>query len=655
MKIKKFLSIILAVTLLFSIPVFSVQAEDEAPAAPSFLSASGEGLYAHAVTQSADTEAWACWQSPEDEDGVIDDPLTRYFFMPSSADGSKAEIYNGFSTAVTVNGTSIEPSKTAVVDYEVGTAYNVTVKSDTYRLTFMVSTAEAAIYANNVNADGKGTPLYEYLKTDKELSAAANGAVVTSDGKIDNTAIKKIKGRGNTTWSKAKKPFNITYSSAVSIGGMEKGKKFSLLANYQDASLARNRILYDLSDAVDMPYASDSRFVDFYINGKYYGSYQCAQKIEVGKSDLVNDIPDNDYKTQDGALASEFSFCIEIDPSFSEKDYHTSTSGNEITIKSPELSSTDPLYEDVKTKIKNRVAAMLVKLSASTATYETLSQSIDVDSFAKIFLINELGKNWDSGVSSFYMVYKQSPDGVWRFYASPVWDYDNSLGNCVGIEGDLNNMGVSDYTEYTGWWCKYKGKRARDNVSNNIMNKCANNIAITKRAAEIWVERFMPQIKAFTNNDTTTGELYSASGYYGLIAGSADMNYTRGWRLNTGSWISDHSFLKKAQFKLGKYTVDEATRYYDSDFEDEYNYMIDWMTSRAAWLTNEFYKKYPAFKGDVNSDVKVNINDVTEIQYALVDKPMPDYIDYFADYNEDGVVNINDATDIQIYIAKKQT
>ncbi|MBQ7504469.1 MAG: CotH kinase family protein [Ruminococcus sp.] len=654
MKTKKLSAILLTMTLLLSIPVFSVQAEDSVSAVPSFLSASGEGLYAHAVARSADAEAWACWQCAEDEDGAVEDSQTKYFFMPSSADGKKAEIYNGFSTAIEVNGTSIEPSQTGIVDYEANTSYNVTVDSETYRLIFKVSTAEAAIYANNADADGKGTPLYDYIKDDKSISAAAKGAIVTGDGKIDNTAIKKIKGRGNTTWSKAKKPFNITYSSAVSIAGMDKGKKFSLLANYQDASLARNRILYDLSDAVDMPYASDSRFVDFYINGKYYGSYQCAQKIEVGKSDLVNDIPDNDYLASDGTPASEFSFCIEIDPSFAEDDYHTSASGNEITIKSPELSSSDPLYEDVKTKIKNRFAAMFSKLGSSSATYESLSQSIDIDSFAKMFLINELGKNWDSGVSSFFMVYKQSPDGKWRFYASPVWDYDNSLGNCVGIERDLSNMGVSDYNEYSGWWCKYKGKRARDTTSNNIMNKCANNSVVTNRAAEIWLEKFLPQINAFQNTDSTSGEFYSASGYYGLLSGTADMNYTRGWLLNTGSWISDHSSLKKAKFALGKYTVDTTATHYASDFEGEYNYMVDWKASRAAWLTNEFYKTHPEIKGDVNSDLKVNINDVTEIQYTLVDKTMPDYIDCFADFNEDGVININDATDIQIYIARKQ-
>ena len=101
----------------------------------------------------------------------------------------------------------------------------------------MKSNAEAAIYVNNTNADGNGNGLMMYLNADKSRSAKATGAIVDSKGNIDNTDIKKIKGRGNTTWDKPKKAYNITYSDAVSIAGMKKGKKYSILANYQDDSL----------------------------------------------------------------------------------------------------------------------------------------------------------------------------------------------------------------------------------------------------------------------------------------------------------------------------------------------------------------------------------------------------------------------------------
>ena len=103
------------------------------------------------------------------------------------------------------------------------------------------------------------------------------------------------------------------------------------------------------------------------------------------------------------------------------------------------------------------------------APFPTPSVYADVDSLAKIYLINELGKNWDAGVSSLYFVYKQDSNGQYKFFASPVWDYDNSLGNAVGVESELDSIGVTDYEEYTGWWCMYKGRPSPRNC-NNIMN-----------------------------------------------------------------------------------------------------------------------------------------------------------------------------------------
>lgn len=60
---------------------------------------------------------------------------------------------------------------------------------------------------------------------------------------------------------------------------MDKCKKFSMLANYQDDSLSRNRFLYDLSDAVDMPYASDSRYVDFTLTAIIGVHIRCAKRL----------------------------------------------------------------------------------------------------------------------------------------------------------------------------------------------------------------------------------------------------------------------------------------------------------------------------------------------------------------------------------------
>lgn len=286
---KKAISIVLAGLITAgSMSALSVSAVEETSPTLSFKTQNA--LYAHAVSGSADSDAWVAWQCEHNEYMNEINANQKYFFLPSSVSSTSVELYNAYSNNVTVNNVTIPSGESREVSYTIDKSTSVSAGGKTYSLTFLKSSAESAIYVNNSNADGNGSELISYLSEDKSNSASATGAIVDRNGKIDNTSIKKIKGRGNSTWVKAKKPFNITYSDKVSIGGMAKSKKFSLLANYQDDSLTRNRFLYDLADAVNIPYASDSRYVDFYSDGFYWGSYQMTEKIEVGKNALINDI-----------------------------------------------------------------------------------------------------------------------------------------------------------------------------------------------------------------------------------------------------------------------------------------------------------------------------------------------------------------------------
>lgn len=618
-----------------------------------------DALYVHAVAGSEDKEAWQAWQSEHDEDFNEINSNVKYFFLPSSANNEEVEIFNAYSKTVKIGETTIDSDKSAIIEYSTDTPMSVSANGKTYTLKFMKSNAEAAIYVNNTNADGNGTELMTYLNDDKSRSAKASGAIVDADGTIDNTAIKKIKGRGNTTWAKPKKAYNITYSSTVSVAGMDKGKKYSLLANYQDDSLSRNRFLYDLSDAVGMPYASDSRYVDFYANGYYWGSYLMTEKIETGKNSLIDDFSEDDYLNADGTVKEDFPFLCEIDASAKEGDdyYFESSSGNKVTIKSPELEVGDPGYNEV-------IEYVQTKFDTLFSTVKNISKDpsdiVDVDSLAKIYLINELGKNWDSGVSSLFFTYKQDVDGNYKFFASPVWDYDNALGNAVGVEYELKNIGVSDYEEYSGWWCKFKGRKSGSRTTSNIMNYIARNKAVLSTATQVWFEEFVPAINHFEGTKTNSvinNELYIADNYYSLISNSADMNYQSGWLLDTSDWISDHTSLKVAHFDLStmKYTVDNKATSYENTFEGMYNYCVDWMTSRAAWLSSEMADDYTPTEyknGDINLDGEVNITDSTIIQkYACGLEQLTALQADVGDVNNDGIINVMDSTEIQKYIA----
>ncbi len=649
---KKLLSVLLAALLLIgTVSVVGVSAAEEKGAPSAY--ATEPALYVHAVMDSADTEAWHAWQSVHDEDFEVAKPNEKYFFLPSSVGKTTIDVYNGYDAAVTLNGVTIASKTTESVAYAPDTAYTVSAGGQDYTLKIMNSNAEGAIYINNPDADGNGTDLMSYLNETKENSAKATGAIVTPDGAIDNTTIKKVKGRGNTSWDKPKKGYNITYDKKVGVAGMEKNKKYSILPNYQDDSLSRNRILYDLSDAVGMPYASDSRYVDFYVNGYYWGSYLMCEKVEPGS--LVPEVTDDGYLNEDGTIKEDFPFIAEVDASATTGDYYVTTNNMKITIKAPEVDPGQPGYEEVKNYVKEKFSAFYTATSPSG----DLASVADVDSVAKLYLINELGKNWDSGVSSTFFTYRQDENGAYKFYGSPVWDYDNSLGNATGVKGDLRNIGVTDYEEYTGWWCQHKGKtNSTAKRSNNVIARISQNAAVKAVLPKIWFEKFMPALDHFSGVDfdkEINRELYTKEAYYALIKDSAAMNYESGWLINTGSWIADHSSQKVAHYDstTQKMVVDTQATSYVQNFEGMYDYASDWMLSRAAWLSEQFAPDYvpSPLLGDADLNREVDIIDATAIQRHVAGiVTLSQEAQLAADVDRDGDVTIVDTTLLQRHL-----
>lgn len=674
---KKLFSLVLCLLMVASMGVFSLNTSAAVENRPDYIK--DNMLYAHAVADSGETESWHYWQHADayidydDEDheemglvkgeGISEE---KYFFLPSSVKDHKVVLLNTYSADVTVAGTTVPAGGTAEVSFETDTLYTVTAGGKEHKLYFKVSTAEASIFINNADADGEGTDLFSYLCEDKENDAKATGAIIDDEGNVDNTPIKKIKGRGNTTWLKQKKPFNVNYDSAVSVAGMEKTKKLSLLANYQDSALIRNRFLQDLSDAVGMPYASDSRFVDLYMNGVYLGSYQLTQKVDIGKNNLVPEIDDDTHLNEDGTLKEEFPFICEVDASAGDGDYYirTSQARCKLTLKGPEIDEGDPYHDEVLQIAKNKFDTMYTAVRTNSANMADL---VDIDSLTKIMLINELSKNWDVGVSSLYFVYKQAEDGTWKFFASPVWDYDNSLGNCTGIAGDLKRMGVTDYEEPTGWWVQYKpgADPSKKSAKYTILGYAARNKTIMTHAAQVWFEEFVPAIDTFNSTGIDSGELYSKDVYFDYLKGSADMNYTMGWLMTTGDWICDHSELTNGTFDsvTGTFTADKNVTKYDiTSFEDQYCYTIDWLNTRVAWLSAQFYKDYTpttpdatpenALVGDADLDLKVNVKDATLIQkHAASLVTLEGLALQCADATKDTKVNVIDATAVQKHVA----
>ena len=79
----------------------------------------------------------------------------------------------------------------------------------------------------------------------------------------------QIRGRGNTTWGCAKKPFAIKFDEKTKICGMPKHKRWVLIANYFDHSHLKNEMAFYLSRQLGLDYTVRGKFVNLVLNGNY--------------------------------------------------------------------------------------------------------------------------------------------------------------------------------------------------------------------------------------------------------------------------------------------------------------------------------------------------------------------------------------------------
>ena len=222
-----------------------------------------------------------------------------------------------------------------------------------------------------------------------------------------------IRGRGNSTWGQAKKPFAIKLDKKQSICGMPKHKRWVLIANYLDNSFLKNSSAFILSEMLGMDYTVRGKFVNLVLNGNYVGLYWLGEAIKVD-SNRVNISEDEDYLS-------------EMDVYFDEKwKFRSPIKNLPYNIKNDD-SMTDERLENLKGKITNLESILYSEsFPYSDENHNFYDDSfmtyIDVESFAKFYLVNEIMHNGELGhPKSCYFSYDNENSTL---KAGPVWDFD---------------------------------------------------------------------------------------------------------------------------------------------------------------------------------------------------------------------------------------
>lgn len=312
-------------------------------------------------------------------------------------------------------------------------------------LTVMKSSGIATIYITTNSGS------LDNIYADKNHKERGNIRVIDENGREDvSLGLDYIKGRGNYSWNNwEKKPFKIKLSKNTSVLGLGLGKDYALIANASDATLIRNDIARKLEIALGIEYSSAGRFADLYINGDYMGNYYLCPSIEVGKGRI--DITDMDetqkkvfsrlnedafkvYETSGmkgwnlpecvpditGGYLVEREFIDRYELEYGSINNGFVTEGNEhFVVHSPDYCTVNEI---------NYISDFFEKAEKEILGSKEYGRYIDVPSFAKRYLVEELIRNYDGGVSSAFY-YKDRDEIDPRLHAGPGWDFDMTLGN----------------------------------------------------------------------------------------------------------------------------------------------------------------------------------------------------------------------------------
>ncbi len=395
-------------------------------------------------------------------------PTEDTFYLPSAVDITKICFsYEGdiqYGEKILKAGESLDITSAKTTDERGAECYRMT-------LTFGGKTKEFTFYHDSKIGSvfvqtSIGLPAIDANKENRDKKSEI--LILDNLGKTEysdraSQTKSEIKGRGNATFTYLKKAYQIKLSEKTELLGMEKAKTWILLANYTDQSALHNALGFMLGDAVGVPYNIDYRFVNFYVDGEYRGMYMLCEKVQIDGNRIdIEDLekatekanPDIDLEDShivqvtSGKLISEtvltkYTYCqgvkspeditggylVELDFRGEQEPCHFVTeSGNIYVVKSPEYASKEEmeyiaeLFADMEEAIYSETG-----YNRKDIHY---SEYIDMESFAGVYTVQELMKNWDAYLGSMFFFKDADKNGeTAKIYNGPLWDLDNTLGN----------------------------------------------------------------------------------------------------------------------------------------------------------------------------------------------------------------------------------
>ena len=346
----------------------------------------------------------------------------------------------------------------------------------------------------------------------------------TDNTTVSNSILVKVRGNSTAFESIAKKSYTFKFDKKKNVLNMGSGKKWALVSNIYDPTLARNYTAFSLAHELGIQYTSDFKVVEVWMDNSFRGCYLLFEPVDKGNDRVNIDVNENDFMLELEALREE------------DDVTYFKSNGIRFAVSEPDSPSADDVsymqstMDDVISTVKN-------------GSEDEIKSKIDIESFVKFYLLNEFLKTVDFDFSSVFYYYK---DG--KLYAGPPWDYDLSSGN---VNADFSSRYASSY--------KTDGLF----ISNYNLYKWL--------CAKPWFY------------DLAKSEFTEHYGYFASIpadGGVIDSFY------NTYKNVIKRNF-KDAGWPVNRYYVN-VMKYPLATYEENYDFYVNWCKERVDWLTEYF-------------------------------------------------------------------
>ena len=262
------------------------------------------------------------------------------------------------------------------------------------------------------------------------IENSATSTYTTNDFYVGNIL---IDGRGNTSWHRDKRPYNIDLvgsdwdtNISSALLGMPSGDEWCLLAFWNDRSLMRFQIASYIGQYMTgMTWVPRNRYVEVWINNDYRGLYAITEKIQ-RDNNRVNIKKQTESSTNiSGGYILEASTPDKLKPIDQDVQFRTASDDINFTFKYPKPKNVTSGQREWIISYLDEFESVLRQVNFADPTFGYLKYINDA-SFIDWTILHELSKGCDNLFHASIFVHKDR-DG--KLNMSSPWDFDLSFGN----------------------------------------------------------------------------------------------------------------------------------------------------------------------------------------------------------------------------------